>query len=233
MQIAVAREIEAARHDARIAGRASSPRPDTPTRATALDGVASFAAAAGLAAAWVGAATRKMVAGVSLKGLARAIDTNVQRTVATEVAYAFNDERELVFGELISLQGSGNDDGTPAPRAGAFKVWSAVLDGRTCPRCFAADGETVEVGAKFQAGIAPLHPFCRCIVEYVIVPKVERLEDVAIDYDLFKREMREVIREQRIDDGDRHAVGFLGDSMGKTRSPVALTRRYRNQRNDR
>jgi hypothetical protein len=153
------------------------------------------------------------------------------RTASTEVARAFNHERN---GIIIDLGGGlggpePSDLGAPLgpqrPGPGLFKVWSAILDRATCPACFRADGEIVEAHVAFTAGEMPLHPHCRCLVEHVIVSKPERLEDIAIDYDLFKQELRDVIRERR-EISDRHALSFASDSLGESRSPLALTRRF-------
>ena len=111
------------------------------------------------------------------------------------------------------------------PEAGVFKVWSAVLDRKTCGICFDKDGRTIELHASFGE-TPPIHVCCRCAIEFVYVPQPERLDDVAFDYALFKREMRDVIRERSVA-GDRHATGFVRGSMGRARSPVQLTKKFR------
>jgi hypothetical protein len=69
-------------------------------------------------------------------------------------------------------------------------------------------------------------------VSILRLPKPERLEDASLDYEALKREIRDVIRERRETSG-RHAVSFLTESMGAERSPVVLTRRFRERRHER
>ncbi|MGH7298380.1 MAG: phage minor head protein, partial [Polyangiaceae bacterium] len=106
-----------------------------------------------------------------------------------------------------------------------FKVWSAVLDRKTCAFCFAKDGQVRGLHESFSAS-PPVHPNCRCIVELVRVPRPERLEDVGTDYSALKAEIRDVIRERREVSG-RHAAAFVTDSMGeRRRSPLVLSGRF-------
>jgi hypothetical protein len=197
-----------------------------------LDLAASFVAAAGITSAWGSAALQAIATESPLTRLSQAVASQVERTVATEVARAFNDERHgilLNFG--LGLEDGGpdgvGDSGRPAP--GMFKVLSAVLDGRTCERCFGSDGEVLELHKSFRSGTPPFHPRCRCIVEHVIVSKPERLEDIKIDYDLFKAELRDIIRENRIV-SDRQALSFVSDSMGSKRSAEVLSKRFHDER---
>lgn len=212
---------------ARTARRADSRR--SQVEVATLDETIAFVSAAGLTAAWGAAVLSTIAAGGDVRKVAGVLTPNVERTAATEAAGGFNDERSRI---LVDLGGGDDDggigtgDGTEARKfPGLYKVWSAFLDGKTCSRCFAADGEVVEVHKPFKAGAIPLHPRCRCLVEHVIVPKPERLEDIAIDYELFKEELRDLIREGRVD-GDRHALDFVSNSLGKSRSPKTLTKRF-------
>lgn len=189
--------------------------------------------ASSLATAW-GAAGLALLAGNALDvtarelaELAKVVDGRLRRAAATEVARSFNSEREELFGIAVGRSGqTGPQFGTELPAPGAFKIWSAVLDGKTCPRCFVVDGETIELHRTFSAGVPPLHPHCRCIVEHIIVKKPQRLEDIAIDYDLFKQELRDVIREGRLEASERQALPFASDSLGPKRSPLALSKRF-------
>jgi SPP1 gp7 family putative phage head morphogenesis protein len=140
------------------------------------------------------------------------LDYRLRRIAATETARAFNDER------LAETRAHHE------PRAGVFKVWSAVLDRRTCAYCFDRDGRTFELEAKVGES-PPVHVCCRCVWEFVWVPHPERLEDIGLDLEAFKREMRDVIRERRVP-SERHAAAFVRASMGRTRSPVVLTRKF-------
>ncbi len=224
LQYALRTEVGSAQSAARHAGRRRlsiefgellPPAADT---GIADDAFAEVVAQA-LASAWGQAGLQLFSQGdvritqTQVRELVDAVDARLRRAAATEVARAFNDERERHAGRLFN-------------RPGAFKIWSAILDGRTCSTCFAADGETTEVSKPFKAGVPPAHPNCRCVVEHLIVAKPERLEDVAIDYDLFKHEVRDVIREKR-ELPARHALGFAAESLsGTQRSPKTLTKKF-------
>lgn len=232
-------ESRESRLAAREAGRARlegdlerdlSPTPHALHEAAALDEVASSVTSTGLAAAW-GAAALAIAAqdggARDYATLSSVVDGRLTLTVMTETARTFNDEREAILVQLGAESVPPEHDGGPRRSApGAYKVWSAILDGRTCSQCFAADGEIAEMHAGFKAGAPPLHPRCRCIVEHVVIPKPERLEDIGIDYALFKEELRDVIREQR-EISDRHALAFVSESLGPKRSPEVLTKRFR------
>lgn len=205
---------------------------DRAAETAALDSAAATAAAAGLAAAWGSAALSGLAAaadGAEARALAKLpglLDGRARRTASTETAYAFNDETEALLAELVTIRGSSAPRrGDAVPEPGMFKVYSAILDAHTCAVCFAEDGEVVELAKSFKTGPPPLHPSCRCVVEHIIVPKPERLEDIEIDYDLFKEEVADVIREGRAR-GEREALAFVAESLGSKRSPVALTKRF-------
>lgn len=234
-QASIGTELIQSKREARAAGRgALESELERPLRAPIHgaedDAAAAFVAAAGITAAWGSAALQAVAAEAPLGRIASAVAPNIERTVATEVGRAFNDERDgiLVNFGLDGLDGGGDEPSVTKPR-GMYKVWSAVLDGKTCSRCFAADGETIELHKAFAAPGPPLHPRCRCFIEHVIVPKPERLEDIAIDYALFKEELRDVIREKRAVSAS-HALSFVADSMGPKRSPKVLTKRFAEER---
>ena len=149
---------------------------------------------------------------------ARARAPGLERIAATETASAFNDERRRACEDLAKS--------SLAPEL--FRVWSAVLDRKTCAFCFGKDGQVRALHESFGAS-PPVHPNCRCIIELVRVPRPERLEDIHIDYASFKAEVRDVIRERREESG-RHAAAFITDSMGEhgdaCRSPFVLTGRF-------
>ncbi len=235
LQASIGTELLMARREARLAGRQrleSELDATFPMMVTGaeLDAAAAFIAAAGLTAAWGSAALSALAAGATLGRVPTAIGSNVDRTVATEVARAFNDERDAIlvdFGSRFGADRDPSDEGR-RPQPGIFKLYSAVLDGKTCQKCFGADGEIVEPHQSFKAGTPPQHPWCRCLVEHVIVPKPARLEDIIIDYELFKEELRDVIREGRIV-SDRQALSFVSDSLGSKRSPEVLTKRFHDE----
>lgn len=186
------------------------------------DAAAAHSAAGAWSAAWATAATALVLADEDPSrapvAAARARAPSLERIAATETASAFNDERRRVYGDLAKL--------SLAPEY--FKIWSAVLDRRTCAFCFGKDGQVRALHESFGE-TPPVHPNCRCTLELVRVPRPERLEDVGIDYASFKSELRDVIRERREESG-RHASAFLTESMGaRRRSPLVLTGRFRDR----
>jgi hypothetical protein len=56
--------------------------------------------------------------------------------------------------------------------------------------------------------------------------KPERLEDIAFDYEPFRREMHDIVSERRVD-SERHAGPFVRRSMNNERAPLVLTRAHR------
>jgi hypothetical protein len=181
------------------------------------DVTAAHTAATSYASAWGARASATVLHESPPEGVhpfrTSARDARLERIAATENASAFNDERRRM---MASLDGDAR-----------FKVWSAVLDRVTCRYCFGKDGEVRRIAEGFGA-TPPVHPNCRCVIEVVPIPKQERLEDIGIDYALFKEELRDVIRERREESG-RHARAVIGESMQSRRSPVALTKRYSNR----
>lgn len=186
------------------------------------DDVAAHAAASSWSAAWAMAAMALVLTDEDPSrapvAAARARAGSLERAAATETSSAFNDERRRIYGDLAKS--------SLAPEL--FKVWSAVLDRRTCAFCFGKDGQVRALHESFGGETPPVHPYCRCVVELVRVPKPERLEDIGLDYqESFKRELRDAIRERRDDLGGRHATAFIKDSMRARRSPAVLTDRFR------
>jgi hypothetical protein len=183
------------------------------------DAAAAHSASSSWSAAWASAATALVLSeddpARAPETAARARAPGLGRIAATETASAFNDERRRAFDDLAKS--------SLAPEL--FRVWSAVLDRKTCAFCFGKDGQVRALHESFGAS-PPVHPNCRCIIELVRVPRPERLEDISIDYASFKAEVRDVIRERREESG-RHAAAFITDSMGaRSRSPLVLTGRF-------
>lgn len=207
----------------------------------AISSASAAASGASLTSSWMSAALGAIGAWRGRGSLARELSSvptsvapRVIRVAATETARSFNDERTRYLDAVIGGPYRGSVDGARGfvdrdqpPRAGVWKIWSAVLDRRTCPRCFDLDGTILEGAGVFPAGPPPVHPHCRCLVEYIIVPKPERLEDIAIDYDLFKQEVRDIIRERREVEDGRYSFEFAAESMGRKRSPLVLSDRFR------
>jgi hypothetical protein len=226
MQGALERALAEVRRGARAAARRTVEDEFAAGAVTPLDGreehdaAAAHAAAASLSAAWSRAASAMTLADEpaddALRLAGRTLARRLERTAATETASAFNDERRRVYRDIAR-----------SPLADeTVKVWSAVLDRKTCPFCFGKDGQVRALHESFGA-VPPVHPNCRCIVEIVRIPRPERLIDVGLDYESFKSELRDVIRERREESG-RHAVAFLTESMGENRrSPLVLTGRFR------
>lgn len=134
------------------------------------------------------------------------------------------------------------DDGLPETRlpygwlAGTFRVWSAILDRRTCPVCSAADGTMVPAGTPWPEGREiPLHARCRCVELSVFVPEAHaaKLPGMQLDYDALKADVRDYFRGSslRVAEGRRHVGGFIRDTMQEG-SPRALTRRLYEDRSN-
>ena len=123
------------------------------------DDALAESAAASLAAQWrtilmasvLRAARKDEDAATALRKAAPAMDCRVERTAATEIAYAYNDEHARALEEAQQRE--------PGLFAGIqiVRVWSAVLDRRTCIECADRDGRVVE------GDDPPLHPLCRCV----------------------------------------------------------------------
>ncbi len=228
VQGALERALIEVRRAARAAGRRTVEGEFAAGAVTPLDGrdehdaAAAHATASSLSAAWSRSASAMALgdepADDALRLAGQMLARRLERAAATETASAFNDERRHVYRDIAR-----------SPLADeAVKVWSAVLDRRTCAFCFGKDGQVRGMHESFGV-VPPVHPNCRCIVEIVRIPRPERLVDVGLDYEAFKSELRDVIRERREESG-RHAAEFLTESMGEhRRSPLVLTGRFRHQ----
>jgi hypothetical protein len=142
---------------------------------------------------------------------------------ATETAVAVNGEHASAASEFAADY-AGEDW-----IAGVHRVWSAILDARTCPSCWSHDGETVQLGKPFSEGVEPpLHARCRCLVMTVLLTDAlaRKMPGIAIDYSQMKQDVREFFQTERAArdaTGKRHAVGYLRAADKKT-SPQTLTR---------
>lgn len=82
------------------------------------------------------------------------LDFMLRRTAATEVAHAFNDERERQTDEVSKAYA------VPF----IVKAWDATLDKRTCNVCARRDGTLQFIGLSFpDDGPGKVHPNCRCV----------------------------------------------------------------------
>jgi hypothetical protein len=229
MQGALERAIAELRRVARGAARRTIENELAAGPLTPLDGreehdvAAAHSAAASLSSAWSRSASAMALGDEpgddAFRLAGRALAKRLERTAATETSSAFNDERRRVYRDIAR-----------SPLADEYvKVWSAVLDRKTCALCFGKDGQVRRLHESFGAW-PPVHPNCRCLVETVRIPRPERLEDIGIDYEAFKSELRDVIRERREESG-RHATAFLAESMNDNRrSPLVLTESFRHGR---
>jgi len=93
--------------------------------------------------------------------------------VATENAHAFNHARQesRIAGWDVHL----------------YKLWDAYLDKRTCPICKGMDGTAIPKTDKFRDRqkrvIKPgkVHPWCRCLEEYLTVQEARQYRVRAAD----------------------------------------------------
>lgn len=53
--------------------------------------------------------------------------------------------------------------------AQVVRTWITARDERVCPRCGSLDGMTQPMGQAFPDGEPPIHPSCRCDLEYEVV----------------------------------------------------------------
>ena len=106
----------------------------------------------------------------------------VRRIVQTESFGAYNAQRAEAMATLLSRGDTDSYavkiDASQARDAGDWipgivKVWSALLDRRTCPVCSAIDGQIRPLGMPFSTDLPPAHAGCRCVAHYwpVAIPK--------------------------------------------------------------
>lgn len=113
---------------------------------------------------WVIEPRRSLIA--ALDKTTKLLVPRVSLTATTEMAYAYNEQRGLRTQAVSDRMRQSGD--SPAQRRGLTKFWSAILDGRVCPRCFEMQGQAVPVGEPFDVpgygalAEPPLHPHCRC-----------------------------------------------------------------------
>lgn len=79
------------------------------------------------------------------------LEPALNRTAATEVPAAWNDEWRRTMRHYSDL-------GVPL-----VHEWNASAD--ACEKCFALHGEIVHDDAQFPEGDPPIHPHCRCRID--------------------------------------------------------------------
>jgi hypothetical protein len=128
----------------------------------ALDVAHAEAAASSLSSAWQSAAVASVGRDAEQTAAIRRIDrtrtvirSRVDRTAATEIASAYNDEHVAA---LARVSDAYDDVASAIQAAGLVLVWDAVLDRRTCDHCDQRHGSIIEPGEE-----PPGHPMCRCI----------------------------------------------------------------------
>ena len=153
----------------------------------------------------------------AIRSTATALAPQLETVAATEISSAFYAEQLEALEPLSDYPWS----------AQIFKVWSAMLDGSTCQRCFEMDGRAVPTDVAWPEGASqPLHPRCRCMTVPLYIPKPRALQDVATDYGSYKQEIRDQIRESRgVRSFDRPAAEFVSRSRA-SRSPIVISKDF-------
>lgn len=83
-----------------------------------------------------------------------AIDNRLRQIAAFEAIRTFEEARRDTA-EQIAVE-----------RGPITRRWDATLDSTTCTSCQGFDGQEVELDEEFAEGDPPLHPNCRCSIEY-------------------------------------------------------------------
>lgn len=192
------------------AGTGEKPLEPMPAHGGAeVDAAAGHQTGMSMAAAWGQTATAAITLwrrnGADPSALPRitvdtpAIEHRIERHAVTQSLDAYNDEVRHAW-KRLALDDSGDDSEEGLPygwRHTTFRVWSAVIDRKTCKHCFALDGEMVPVGKEFSGdSTSPLHPFCRCQELAVVVPEFaqRKLPGVQIDYQQLKADVQDYFR---------------------------------------
>ena len=84
-----------------------------------------------------------------------AAESRLRIIAANEAARAFEQERRATAVATAK-----------ATKAVATKRWDATLDGGTCDECSKLHGTEIPMDDEFPQGDPPLHPNCRCSIEY-------------------------------------------------------------------
>jgi hypothetical protein len=160
---------DAARSTTRPTARRASPESTTrpTTRPTARPTARDTARAAKVAAGFLAFVKRRTSVikdaagdadqqgtGVLQQQAKAAIDNRLRQIAAFEAIRTFEEARRDTAEQIAAEKG-------PITRR-----WDATLDSTTCTSCQGFDGQEVELDEEFAEGDPPLHPNCRCSIEY-------------------------------------------------------------------
>lgn len=106
------------------------------------------------------------------KAAAKEVQPYLELVSRTEVAAAFNAERESVLRRTVEF--------TKRARGHLmlFKVWDAEMDERTCQVCDGMHGTVVRVDEDFSIPM-PAHPRCRCMTSVLLLPSTFDFDEAA------------------------------------------------------
>lgn len=201
--------------------------------ASAADAAVAQVRASSIASSWGSAAIAKIEEALrptakspkaAVAELTALVERRAERTVATEVANAFNEGKSEAYSEIAQEPWA----------AGMYRTWSAYLDSITCSYCWRKDGETVPLGQPFNDGMnPPAHPNCRCIITTAFVPNPAALEAIGWDYEGFKDEVLAELLEMKrgtrstAPGGQRYAPAYieLAQEVGSPKALVEMLHR--------
>lgn len=84
-----------------------------------------------------------------------AVQNRLRQIASFEALAAFESERRLAAKEIARQTG-----------VSVLKKWDATMDLRTCEECAANNGLEIPLKEEFPSGDPPVHPNCRCSIEY-------------------------------------------------------------------
>jgi MYXO-CTERM domain-containing protein len=119
-------------------------------------------------------------------------------------------------------------------RSGVMDVWSAILDGKTCPICSGLDGEMVPHGKPFPGGYKPaVHAHCRCVVITAFIPEAVAARLTSREAEkAVKSEIRDHFRGAKLEELElRRAEGMIkGSGTAVSRQMGGAYRQARERR---
>ncbi len=217
--------------EAKVSGLGDIATAATSEAAQATNVFEQSRASASMASAWASRAHAQLNAweqasegldrlGPRMRQVGELVDSRVRGHASWQALQAYDEHHENLWHEI------------EAPEA--IEIWSAILDKRTCPKCFALDGAVRPRGQPFPGNARPpVHLLCRCIVVTMVAGAAEfrKLPGIGIDYDELKAEISEHLLKtaSRRVIGQRHAADYVREAF-QTTSPEALVRRLRRRR---